>query len=379
MRLALLTVLLLVACPSFAALDERIQVTIEEPVQGERYSGISNLRGWAVSPEGMGSYYLNVYIDGEFAFYMYPYGKRTDVGNAFPDYPDSDTGGFSMAFNYKDLSPGEHEIRVRAFDNAVNYNDAVTTFTTERFESSFIASDSDVDVSTSETWSIVDKQTYLVSGATLEGKQWDFLLKWDKASQSFKTEGIVPFSADNSASGSGSGSGSNSDSNSGSSGGSDTSDEPACASIGGTWTGGMDGLQQAVGGGYSVSDYYYLQRTFRIQQSECNITVTPLIDGYLPMSGSISGSSITVSGQPISKSAFKSEFEDYLYANGIIGTVNATSIRLQGVGTFYDGPGNLDGPRIFLQYAITVTGSVATSQGTFSFDYRDEGSGNIYP
>jgi len=202
MRLALLTVLLLLAYPSYAELDERIQVTIEEPVQGERYSGISNLRGWAVSPEGMGSYYLEVFIDEEFAFYMYPYGKRTDVGNAFPDYPGSDTGGFSMAFNYKDLSPGEHEIKVRAFDNANNYNDAVTTFTTERFESSFIASDSDVDLSTSETWAIVDKQTYKISGATLEGKQWEFLLTWDRASQGFKTERIVPF-------GSGSSGGSN--------------------------------------------------------------------------------------------------------------------------------------------------------------------------
>ena len=115
MRLSLLGVLSLLAFPSFAELDERIQVSIEEPVQGERYSGISNLRGWAVSPEGMGSYYLNVYIDGEFAFYLYPYGNRTDVGNAFPDYPDSGTGGFSMAFNYKDLPPGEHEIRVKNY------------------------------------------------------------------------------------------------------------------------------------------------------------------------------------------------------------------------------------------------------------------------
>jgi hypothetical protein len=202
MRFALLAALLLLACPSLAELDERIKVAIEEPAQGDRYSGISNLRGWAVSPEGVGSYFLNVYIDGSFAFNMTAYGNRTDVGNAFPDYPDSDTGGFSMAFNYKDLSPGEHEIRVRAIDNAGNYNEVVTTFTTERFESSFIASDSDVDVSTSETWEIVNNQTYKVSGATLEGKQWDFLLKWDTASQSFKTERIVPF-------GSGSSGGSN--------------------------------------------------------------------------------------------------------------------------------------------------------------------------
>ena len=379
MRLAFFGVLLVLACPSLAELDERIKVAIEEPVQGERYSGISNLRGWAVSPEGTGNFYHAVYINDEFAFYMTPYGKRTDVGNAFPDYPNSDTAGFSMAFNYKDLPPGEHEIRVRAYDNLENYNEVVTTFTTERFESTFIASDSDVDVSTTETWAVVDNQTYKVSGATLEGKQWDFFLKWDTASQSFKTEGIVPFAADNSDSGSGSGSDPGSSSGSGSFGGGDTSDEPVCASVGGSWTGGMDGLQQAVGGGYSVADYYYIQRTFRIQQSDCNLTLTPLIDGYLPMSGSISGSAIEVYGQGISKVAFEREFKDYLYVNGINGTVNATSINSFAIGTFHDGPGNLDGPRIYTQYSLRVTGSVATSQGTFSFEYSDTGDGNIYP
>lgn len=196
MRLALLTVLLLLAYPSYAELDERIQVTIEEPAQGERYSGISNLRGWAVSPEGMGSYLLNVYIDGEFAFRMAPYGQRTDVGNAFPDYPDSDTGGFSMAFNYKDLSPGEHEIRVRAFDNAGNYNDAVTTFTAERFVSSFIGADSQVNVTTLDRLYYYDNQSLLLNGVTVEGKKWDFVLKWDKASQSFKTWGIEAYGGD---------------------------------------------------------------------------------------------------------------------------------------------------------------------------------------
>ena len=79
MRFALLAALFVLACPSFAELDERIKVTIEEPVQGERYSGISNLRGWAVSPEGMGKYRHEVFIDGDFAFYMSSYGKRTDV------------------------------------------------------------------------------------------------------------------------------------------------------------------------------------------------------------------------------------------------------------------------------------------------------------
>jgi hypothetical protein len=204
-RSALVIFLIAVTQPTFAERDTRIKVSIEEPVQGERYSGISNLRGWAVSPEGMGNYYLSVYIDEEFAFYLYPYGDRPDVGEAFPDYPDSDTGGFSMAYNYKALSPGEHKIRVRAFDNDGNYNDAETNFTTEKFVSAFISSDSAVDISTSESWTVIDNQTYLVSGPTLEGKRWDFLLKWDRASQSFKAEGIAPFGSQDSGSNNGGG------------------------------------------------------------------------------------------------------------------------------------------------------------------------------
>ena len=180
---------LLLSCLAFAGLDERIQIAIEEPAAGGRYSGISNLRGWAVSPAGMGSYYLDVYIDGEFVFDLVVYGKRTDVGNAFPDYPGSDTGGFSMAYNYKDLSPGEHEIRIRAFDNAGNYNDAAATFTTERLGSQFIAEDSAVDLSTASI-TRTDDQTITISNATVEGEQYDFMLTWDRASQGFKAQDI---------------------------------------------------------------------------------------------------------------------------------------------------------------------------------------------
>ena len=331
-----------------AGLNEDIKITIEEPVRGGVYSGISNLRGWAISPEGMGSYYLDVYVDGEFAFYMYPYGQRPDVGNAYPDYPGSETGGFSMAFNYKDLSPGEHEIRVRAWDNANDYNEAVRTFTTERFVGPFISDDSDVDISTSETWTIVDNQTYLITGPTIEGKKWDFQLKWDKASQSFKILQIEP-------------------ADSGDSGGQDA----ACDDIQGIWSGYVSGEQSVSGGGYYVTDSYYLRRGYRIEQSGCSLTITINSPDYLPMSGTISASSVSVSGQPIDQDVFERGLEDYLYQNGIIGSVNAQSITLTGQGSVND-------TRIFLEYAIRARGYVSTSQGNISFEYRDDGSGDIY-
>lgn len=181
-----------VTLPGFAVagLDRDIKVVIEEPTVGESYSGITNLRGWAVSQAGIGRYYFSVYIDGEFVFYMPIGGKREDVASVYPNYPDSDQSGFSMAFNYKSLSPGTHEIRVRAYDNDDNYNDAVASFTTERFESDFINDVSKVNLNAASNISVIDQHTILVEGASVENRKWDFALKWDQASQSFKTEEI---------------------------------------------------------------------------------------------------------------------------------------------------------------------------------------------
>ena len=187
---------LLVSLTSLAYPNTDIKVVIEEPVAGGSYSGISNLRGYVVSPNGTGWYNHNVYIDGEFAFHITSFGERTDVRNAYPDYPDSGTGGFSMALNYKDLSPGEHEITIRGYDDAGSYNEASVTFIAERFNSTFIAENSEVNLSTTDDIYLYDDQTYLIRGASVEGERWDFLLTWDRASQSFKTEGIVPFDSE---------------------------------------------------------------------------------------------------------------------------------------------------------------------------------------
>ena len=185
---------ILIASFSWAERNTDIKVVIEEPAVGENYSGITNLRGWAVAPEGMTKYYLNVYIDGEFAFYM-PHGAaRGDVGGAYPDYPNSDRSGYSMAFNYKNLTPGEHTIEVVGYDDNGDYNVASATFNAERFSTEYIGDSSDVNLNTAVDISLLDQHTILVTGASFEDKQWDFTLKWDQASQSFKTEGILPSS-----------------------------------------------------------------------------------------------------------------------------------------------------------------------------------------
>ena len=191
-RTVAVSLILLLSNVAWADRNNDIKVIIEEPAIGESYSGITNLRGWAVAPAGMTKYYLRVYIDGEFAFNMPQGGARADVGSVYPSYPNSDQSGFSMAFNYKNLTPGEHTIEVVGYDNNGDYNAATVTFNSERFSSDYIGDASQVNLSTATDVGLVDRHTISVTGATLENRRWDFTLKWDQASQSFNTVGILP-------------------------------------------------------------------------------------------------------------------------------------------------------------------------------------------
>ena len=187
--LRIVSVLLLLSLlPDAFARDTSIKVNLEEPVAGGSYSGISNLRGWAVAPKGISK--VEVFVDGVFLFEVPMGGQRTDVADVFPTYPGSSSSGFSMAYNYKNLQPGTHRMLIRAFDSAGNYNESQAVFSTERFVSTFINSDTSIDLSTTSAVQVRDKQTFIIRGATVEGESWDFALKWDRASQALKIEEI---------------------------------------------------------------------------------------------------------------------------------------------------------------------------------------------
>jgi hypothetical protein len=225
--LRIMSVLLLLGLlPDAFARDTSIRINLEEPVVGESYSGISNLRGWAVAPNGISK--VEVFVDGVFVFEVPMGGQRTDVGNVFPTYPGSSSSGFSMAYNYKNLQPGSHSMLIRAFDSAGNFNEDEAVFSTERFVSTFINTDASIDLSTTSAVQVKDKQTFIVRGATVEGESWDFALKWDRASQALKIQDIQKVqesSGDIDGSGSGSsGQTGGSDGGSGGSNGTDSND-----------------------------------------------------------------------------------------------------------------------------------------------------------
>ena len=184
-------ILLLVFASSLANADlnTEIKINLEEPksVEEAAYSGISNLRGWAVAPAGITR--VEIYIDGDYAFDVPMGGYRGDVGAAFPEYPGSAKSGFSMAYNYKDLPAGEYTMTARAIAENGDYNEATVSFTTTRFISPYISQPTDIDfTSTSEVY--VGERAFQLKGVTVEGKKWDIGFIWDAATQGMEMMSI---------------------------------------------------------------------------------------------------------------------------------------------------------------------------------------------
>ena len=159
-----------------------LQVTLEEPIEGQVHTGVGNLRGWAVASEGITK--VEILIDGVLAFEA-PYGgSRGDVGGAFPDVAGSRESGFSLAYNYSRMAAGPHTITAIAYNALGETKESSANFEVVRFDSPFIAdpnavrlNDANCTVSSDEI-SIVD--------ARVDGSVLDLLLKWRKAEQGFE-------------------------------------------------------------------------------------------------------------------------------------------------------------------------------------------------
>lgn len=166
------------AAPSFAAVDSSIKVVLEEP-GAETMTGIRNMRGWALGDEGID--YVVWYLDGVEQGRI-PYGgSRGDVQGLHPDYPDSEFPGFSQAWNYALWEPGEHTVRVRAYDLLGNHNEAEVTFSVARFgEKRFLrASDLSMTEFVLPRLKIKDDHAYTIR------------LEWSQAVQQFVIRDIV--------------------------------------------------------------------------------------------------------------------------------------------------------------------------------------------
>jgi hypothetical protein len=162
--------------------DPVLRVVLEEPILEEIHTGVGNLRGWAVADEGIEK--VEIYIDGAYSFDA-PYGGvRTDVGDAFPDVEGSENSGFSLAFNYSNLSAGGHTIKAIAYDRLGVTKESSAEFTVVRFDSSFISDLKAVDLSEGSCSLGTDEVS--LTDVTVDGSLHDLMMKWRTAEQGFE-------------------------------------------------------------------------------------------------------------------------------------------------------------------------------------------------
>jgi len=164
-----------------------IVLALEEPADGVPYSGITNLRGFAVSDAGISR--VELYIDGVYVTDIPSGATRNDVADAYPNYPDSDKSGFSMAYNYGNLSAGNHTFTVRAHDADGTVAERSATFPVQKFHAAYFADPNAVNLDAAAI--SVRPQGLQIDGMTLDGKTYDLQLGWSTAAQGFRFDSIA--------------------------------------------------------------------------------------------------------------------------------------------------------------------------------------------
>lgn len=164
------------------AAPDVLEVSLEEPLQGQVHTGVGNLRGWAVASEGITK--VEILIDGVLEFEA-PYGSsRGDVGGAFPDVAESSASGFSLAYNYSVLAAGRHTITAVAYDALGETKQSSASFEVVRFDSPYIGDPNAVNLSNASC--TVSSDEISIVNARVDGSLLDLLLKWRTAEQGFE-------------------------------------------------------------------------------------------------------------------------------------------------------------------------------------------------
>lgn len=161
-----------------------ISFSLEEPAENATMSGISNIRGWAVSTVGIS--HIELSINGVYKTNI-PYGgTRGDVGSNYPDYPGSNLSGFSMAHNYQLRTPGENVFTVVAVDNDGDNQTINRPFEVAKFQSSYFPQEEPFTASNS--LAVTTGGTVILPNIYMDGEPYTVVMGWDKGKQGLSIE-----------------------------------------------------------------------------------------------------------------------------------------------------------------------------------------------
>lgn len=159
-----------------------IAMYLEEPAEGEVKSGIGNLRGWVVSQSGIDR--IELFIDGTYKGEVPVGGRRADIQNTFPGYPDSLNSGYSRAFNYSLLTPGSHTVVVRAVDGVGRVLQSSARFSVAPLDSPFIADPDAVDYRSASV--SLSGERLLIRNVAIDGQRYNLTLAWRTSTQGYE-------------------------------------------------------------------------------------------------------------------------------------------------------------------------------------------------
>lgn len=165
-----------------------ITMMLEEPENSVVYSGVANLRGWAISTDGIDR--VELHIDGVYLTNIPVGGSRQDVAAVYPQVPDSANAGFSMALNYSLLAPGNHIFMIRVLDLQGAEKTISVTVPVQRFNTAFIKDATAVNVDAAQF--SVQGNTLSIQGLSVNGQPFDVILGWQTGAQSFRINSINP-------------------------------------------------------------------------------------------------------------------------------------------------------------------------------------------
>lgn len=174
--------------PTEPAPNNEIVVRVEEPVSGAVYSGVSNIRGFALAPLGIDK--VELYVNGQLATEI-PYGgSRGDVASNYPEISDSRQSGFGMTYNYSNLPVGDHTITVRAVSKDGSLLETTSDFTVARFHNPFFASNSAVNFSNARVGK--ENGRIVIQSLLVDGVRYNVRLQWRRQIQGFAIVDIAP-------------------------------------------------------------------------------------------------------------------------------------------------------------------------------------------
>lgn len=180
--------LLWVSFVAFANNDPDMILNIGEPAEGQSYSGVANLRGWAIAKAELNR--IELYMDGNLLYNIPFGGTRKDVERQYPGYPNSANSGFAMAFNYSNYAIGPHSITIRAYDTNENFIEKTVNFNIVRFTNPFVTTGIGIDYTAGIT--IGENNEIHIARMWVFDKHYSVTLRWRKATQGFAIEEITP-------------------------------------------------------------------------------------------------------------------------------------------------------------------------------------------